>query len=243
MPKLAAHPDVQVHTATRIADAHVLAQRRLDRLGCTVAAKVTAHAPDARVMVNGVNCSWRDINWVILCTANGRSAARRPLVVQAQAWPRELVEFTQGAQRAPKGPHRDCEFRADAGRSDSRLSEWRPNACIRFIWAAVPNCNPSRRIGERSHAHGLVSRRIVRLSRLSARSAMTRARASIPCGRPGGLYANDRFGTPISWLRAAGARTGSTCRRRSHRHPRDRESGRRSYRALSDRAKRPLAES
>jgi len=62
--ELAAHPNVQVHTATRVAGAHFLAQHGLDRLGRLVAAKVTAQAPDARVLVNGVNCAWFDIDWV-----------------------------------------------------------------------------------------------------------------------------------------------------------------------------------
>lgn len=62
--ELAAHSNVQVHLARRIAGAHFLAQRQLDRLGRAVAAKVIAHAPGARVLVNGVNCEWPDINWV-----------------------------------------------------------------------------------------------------------------------------------------------------------------------------------
>jgi glycosyltransferase involved in cell wall biosynthesis len=63
-PELAAHPNVHVHRATRVAGAHFLGQRRLDRLGRSVAAKMIADAPDTRVLVNGVNCTWSDINWV-----------------------------------------------------------------------------------------------------------------------------------------------------------------------------------
>ncbi len=61
---LAARPNVQVHQATRIAGAHSLARHRLDRLGRAVAAAVIARSPGARVLVNGVNCDWPDINWV-----------------------------------------------------------------------------------------------------------------------------------------------------------------------------------
>ena len=62
--ELAEHPNVRVHRAPRIAGAHFLAQHRLDRLGRTVAADVMARVPDARVLVNGVNCAWPDINWI-----------------------------------------------------------------------------------------------------------------------------------------------------------------------------------
>jgi len=61
---LAAHPNVHVHRATRVAGAHSLARHRLDRLGRAVAAEVSARSPDARVLVNGVNCDWPDLNWV-----------------------------------------------------------------------------------------------------------------------------------------------------------------------------------
>jgi hypothetical protein len=63
-PELAARSNVYVHQARRVAGANFLAQGRLDRLGRSVAAKVAADAPDTRVIVNGVNCAWPDINWV-----------------------------------------------------------------------------------------------------------------------------------------------------------------------------------
>jgi glycosyltransferase involved in cell wall biosynthesis len=62
--ELAAHPNVRVHRAARVADTHFLAQHRLDRLGRAVGADVIAHTPGARVLVNGVNCAWSDVNWV-----------------------------------------------------------------------------------------------------------------------------------------------------------------------------------
>jgi glycosyltransferase involved in cell wall biosynthesis len=62
--QLAALPNVRVHRASRVAGAHFLAQHGLDRLGRAVSAGVIAHTPDARVLVNGVNCAWPDINWV-----------------------------------------------------------------------------------------------------------------------------------------------------------------------------------
>jgi len=61
---LADHPNVHVHLARRVAGAHFLGHRELDRLGRAVATRVVAQMPGARVMVNGANCEWPDINWV-----------------------------------------------------------------------------------------------------------------------------------------------------------------------------------
>jgi glycosyltransferase involved in cell wall biosynthesis len=58
------HPNVHVHLAPRTAGAHFLGQHSLDRLGRKVAADILRQMPDARVLVNGVNCAWPDINWV-----------------------------------------------------------------------------------------------------------------------------------------------------------------------------------
>src|SRR5579859_3014908 len=63
-PELAAHPNVRVHLGRRIAGAHFLGRRQLDRLGRAVASSVVAQVPGARVLVNGGNCEWPDINWV-----------------------------------------------------------------------------------------------------------------------------------------------------------------------------------
>jgi glycosyltransferase involved in cell wall biosynthesis len=62
--ELAAHPKVRIHWAKRAGGGHFLAQRRLYRLGRKIAAQVTSRTPGARVLVNGVNCDWPDINWV-----------------------------------------------------------------------------------------------------------------------------------------------------------------------------------
>ncbi len=63
-PALAAHPNVRVHRAARLAGSHFLAQGLLNRLGRAVAAHVLARTPAARVLVNGANCQWSDLNWV-----------------------------------------------------------------------------------------------------------------------------------------------------------------------------------
>jgi len=62
--RLAANPAVTVHRVVKPAGSFFLAQWQLDRLGRAVANKVTARSPRARVVVNGVNCDWPDINWV-----------------------------------------------------------------------------------------------------------------------------------------------------------------------------------
>jgi glycosyltransferase involved in cell wall biosynthesis len=63
-PELAAKPNVRVYLARRIAAAHSLSQRRLNRLGRRIASSIVAQVPGARVLVNGANCEWPDINWV-----------------------------------------------------------------------------------------------------------------------------------------------------------------------------------
>ncbi len=62
--EFASQPGVRVHLAERPAQSFFLARRRLARLGRAVAARVVAAAPDARVVTNGVNCAWPDINWI-----------------------------------------------------------------------------------------------------------------------------------------------------------------------------------
>lgn len=41
-----------------------IAESRLSRRGLSVALRVTSECPDARVVVNGGNCPWPDVNWV-----------------------------------------------------------------------------------------------------------------------------------------------------------------------------------
>ncbi len=62
-PELTSNSNVRVHLARRPGAAHFFGQRQLDRLGRAVATEVVARTPGARVLVNGVNCAWPDINW------------------------------------------------------------------------------------------------------------------------------------------------------------------------------------
>lgn len=57
-------PRVACHEVPRPRSAAPLAESLLSRRGLTVAAKVTSASPDARVVVNGGNCPWPDINWM-----------------------------------------------------------------------------------------------------------------------------------------------------------------------------------
>ena len=54
----------ECHDVPRPRSAAPLAESMLSRRGWAVAAQVTAASPDARVVVNGGNCAWPDINWV-----------------------------------------------------------------------------------------------------------------------------------------------------------------------------------
>jgi glycosyltransferase involved in cell wall biosynthesis len=61
---LACRPGVTVHLVPKPARSFMLGQHLLRRKGREVAAQVSAAAPRARVVANGGNCEWSDINWV-----------------------------------------------------------------------------------------------------------------------------------------------------------------------------------
>ena len=55
---------VECHDVPRPRALAPIAEALLSRRGQAVASRVTSRAPDARVVVNGGNCAWNDINWV-----------------------------------------------------------------------------------------------------------------------------------------------------------------------------------
>ncbi|HEX8474139.1 MAG TPA: glycosyltransferase family 4 protein [Pyrinomonadaceae bacterium] len=63
-PELAAHPQATVHIVPRPAGSFLLGERLLAREGHRVARAVVARHRGARVVTNGGNCAWPDINWV-----------------------------------------------------------------------------------------------------------------------------------------------------------------------------------
>lgn len=63
-PTLAQHELVTVSQVRRPGGSFFLADRELDRVGRMVAQRVLIGNPGARVVVNGGNCLWGDINWV-----------------------------------------------------------------------------------------------------------------------------------------------------------------------------------
>jgi glycosyltransferase involved in cell wall biosynthesis len=58
------HPRVNVHVAPKPMGSVFFGESNLERVGNAVAAEITRRTPGARVVVNGGNCSWTDINWV-----------------------------------------------------------------------------------------------------------------------------------------------------------------------------------
>lgn len=62
--EFANHPLVTFHRVPRPAGSFFLGRPMLDLHGRRVARSVTGRCPDARVLVNGVNCMWPGINWV-----------------------------------------------------------------------------------------------------------------------------------------------------------------------------------
>ena len=63
-PEFSQHPGVRVHLVPRPAGSFFLAEWFLDRSGRAAAQQVVSQWPRARVVVNGGNCIWPDINWV-----------------------------------------------------------------------------------------------------------------------------------------------------------------------------------
>src|SRR5207248_671691 len=61
---LASRASVTVHRVWKPAGSYFLSQGALNACGRRVAARITAEQPDTRVLVNGGNCDWPDINWV-----------------------------------------------------------------------------------------------------------------------------------------------------------------------------------
>jgi glycosyltransferase involved in cell wall biosynthesis len=63
-PELVAHALASVHVVARPAGSYLLGEQLLSRRGREVARGVTAKWPRARVVTNGGNCAWPDVNWV-----------------------------------------------------------------------------------------------------------------------------------------------------------------------------------
>jgi glycosyltransferase involved in cell wall biosynthesis len=63
-PALAANPMVMAHKVRLPAGSPMLGMCRLDRAGRRIANQVKTREPSARVVVNGTNCDWPDINWI-----------------------------------------------------------------------------------------------------------------------------------------------------------------------------------
>ncbi len=61
---LRAHQMIEVHRVERPAGSFFLGQWLINASGRRVARTVLAHDASARVVVNGGNCNWPDINWV-----------------------------------------------------------------------------------------------------------------------------------------------------------------------------------
>ena len=63
-PEYSTHPRVTVHPVARPGRSTLLGEQLLDLRGRAVARAVAARDARARVVVNGGNCLWPDINWV-----------------------------------------------------------------------------------------------------------------------------------------------------------------------------------
>jgi glycosyltransferase involved in cell wall biosynthesis len=79
---LADHPNVTWHRVSKVFNSYTLAERVLRIAGRKIAASIA----NARVIVNGGNCDWPDVNWVhALHAAWPRRDAHAPLTFRARA--------------------------------------------------------------------------------------------------------------------------------------------------------------
>jgi len=76
-PDLVERPRIMLHKVRRIAGL-TAADVLLDRAGRRVARTVCRQSPGARVVVNGGNCSWPDVNWVHGRNGPGKKGFLRP---------------------------------------------------------------------------------------------------------------------------------------------------------------------
>jgi glycosyltransferase involved in cell wall biosynthesis len=63
-PDLGRKPGVTSRAAPTVGGCQLLGRLRLAQLGHATALRLTRQLPNVRVVVNGVNCNWPDINWV-----------------------------------------------------------------------------------------------------------------------------------------------------------------------------------
>ena len=63
-PELNQHPLSTVHLVSRPAGSFILGELKLNTEGRSIARAILRKYPGARVVVNGGNCEWGDINWV-----------------------------------------------------------------------------------------------------------------------------------------------------------------------------------
>lgn len=85
---------VAIHPVRRPRGLPGIAEALLDRAGRRVAARVVAATPDARILVNGGNCGWPDVNWV-----HAVHAAWPVHDVGAPAWSRLRNRFLKARAR------------------------------------------------------------------------------------------------------------------------------------------------
>jgi glycosyltransferase involved in cell wall biosynthesis len=93
---LASLPDVRIHHVTRPGGRHLFGAPLLARAGRRVAQRFAPHG--ARVVVNGGNCGWGDINWVHYVHAAWRPSQARGLFRRTKA--RLLHHADLAAERA-----------------------------------------------------------------------------------------------------------------------------------------------
>jgi glycosyltransferase involved in cell wall biosynthesis len=122
-------PNVHVYEARKPLDSYYLGRKHLDRLGRRWAARIADRG--GRVVVNGGNCRWNDINWVhyvhaAYAPAVAGSAAKRAV----NAWKRSAF---LAEERAALAEARVVVAASDVTRRDLRHHLSVPDAKVRTV--------------------------------------------------------------------------------------------------------------
>ena len=132
-PALSALEGVTTHIVAKPGGSYFLGDRMLHRQGRAVARAVNAASPNARVVVNGGNCTWPDINWVHSLH---------------HAWP-------------PCDPHAPAWFKAK-NRIDKSIARRRELTALRSAKVVIANSERTRRdlvnllgISESQYSHAV----------------------------------------------------------------------------------------
>ena len=166
------HKMVEVHRVERPAGSFFLGQWLINSSGRRVARAVLAHDASARVVVNGGNCNWPDINWVHYVHRAWREMdSGGSATVARKAAARQIRRAGPRKTRARSRAGSNCQFKSYPPRFDQSVGHSR-----------------------RTRAHGLSRQRTALAVQTPERRLSAREWLNKPADRPiGGVHRISRI--------------------------------------------------